>query len=391
MAYTYRLFASIDDIDLAAWEQVRSECGASITMDPRFVGAVELSMKQSCRFWYVIVYEDKGRPVACACLTAISIDLIDFAGPGLAWVIQHLPAGLSRLRHWKLMYCGLPISTGHATLGLAAQCDGQQVLSKLDEVVCELASRTKIDAVVYKEFRQADLEWTSPLLNLGYRRIATPPVYFFRPLFRDLQHYCAALKSHYRKQIKRSIRKLEQTGVDVTILTGSEQILKVYTPEVHGLYHQMREKADVKFEILPIDFLHQLASRLDDQVNLILLADGSRIIAFGWCLQTASSFHMMYAGLDYSLNDDLDLYFNLHYAALDYALRKRVSSIELGMTADAFKARLGCFSEPLYIFMKGLGPLMAPVVRHGSNFLLAREAKVPSFDVFKDDVVVNLK
>jgi predicted N-acyltransferase len=363
MAYNYRIFASIDEVDRAAWERVRSECGASIFMDPRFVGAVEISMKQSCRFWYVIVYEDDSRPVACACLTAMTIDLADFAEPRLAWIIHHLPAGLSRLRHWKLMFCGFPVSTGHHALLITERRASQQILSVLDGVIRNLASETGIDAVVYKEFGQDDLEWTSPLLNLGYQRVATPPVHFFRPIFRDLQDYCAALKSHYRKQIKRSIRKLEQMGVKITILTDSEQILNVYTPALHCLYHQMRERADTKFDVISIDLLRELACRLGDQVNLILLADCSKIIAFGWCLRTDSSYHMMYAGINYEMNADFDLYFNLHYAALDCALRKQVSKIELGLTADAFKARLGCYSEPLYVFMKGFGPLMSLTVR----------------------------
>ena len=33
-----------------------------IFIDPRFIACVKSSMKQSCRFWYVIIY-DEGRPV----------------------------------------------------------------------------------------------------------------------------------------------------------------------------------------------------------------------------------------------------------------------------------------------------------------------------------------
>jgi hypothetical protein len=390
MAYSYRLFGSIDEVDLGAWERVRSECGASIVMDPRFVGAVESSMKQNCQFWYVIVYEDNNRPVACACLSGMTIDLADFADTRMAWLIQHLPRMLSPLRQLKVLICGLPVSTAHNTLGLTTRSASHQILPIIDSVICQLASKTRTHGVLYREFRQDDLEWTSPLRNLGYQRIAGPPMYFFKPSFQDLQHYCAALKSHYRKQIKRSIRKLERMGVETKILTDPEQILKAYTPEVHTLYYQVREKAEIKFETLTVEYLRELASRLDGQVNLILFAVGSRVIAFGWCLQTNSAYYMLYAGLDYSLNDELDLYFNLHYVALDCALRKRVSSIELGATGDAFKARLGCYSEPSYFFAKGHGPLMSLVVR-GANLLVPQKPAVPAFDIFNSDYVASVK
>jgi hypothetical protein len=61
-----------------------------------------------CRFWYVIVYDGNGRPAACACLTAMTIDLADLADPRLAWIIRRMPQLLSRFRKLKLFICGLP-------------------------------------------------------------------------------------------------------------------------------------------------------------------------------------------------------------------------------------------------------------------------------------------
>jgi predicted N-acyltransferase len=220
------------------------------------------------------------------------------------------------------------------------------------------------------------------LLGLGYRRIETEPAYFFKPAFRDLDHYCAALKSHYRKQVKRSLRKLEAKGVQTSVLTDTEQILKVYTPEVHNLFHQMRDRAEVKFDDVPIGYLRELATRMSGDVDLILFAIDTKVIAFGWCLHSPSAYYMLYAGLDYSLNEELDLYFNLHYAALDRALRKQVSTVELGSTAGAFKARLGCYSEPVYIFVKGLTPLMSLLLRFGADLLVPKPPPAPAFEVF---------
>ena len=44
MGYGYRIFNSIDDLDFAAWERLRSDAKASAFADPRFVGAVQASM-----------------------------------------------------------------------------------------------------------------------------------------------------------------------------------------------------------------------------------------------------------------------------------------------------------------------------------------------------------
>ncbi|HET7253595.1 MAG TPA: GNAT family N-acetyltransferase [Xanthobacteraceae bacterium] len=390
MPYTNRIFNSIGEVDLTAWEQVRAESGRSVFMDPRFIAAVEASMKPNCRFWYVILYDGNNRPAACACLTAMTIDLADLADPRLAWIIRHVPKLLSRFRNLKLFICGLPGSPGEKNLALRPINSSAEVLSVLDAVVLDLATETGSDAIVYKEFGKDDLEWTRPLLALGYRPISTPPMHFFKPSFRSFGEYCTALKTRYRQQINRSIRKLKHPGIRQAILTDREEILRLYTAEVHDLYCQMAAKAEAKLEILPIEFFHQLMSQLEGDVDLVVIFKDSRVIAFGWCLHAGSSYHLLFAGLDYQLNEQLDLYFNLMYAGLDRALRKQAATIHVGQSADAFKARIGCYSEPLYVLAKGLTPLMALLIRFAGNLLVVQKPALPSSDIFRKDVVENV-
>jgi len=389
MPYTNRVFNSIGEVDLPAWERVRSESGGSIFMDPRFIAAVENSMKEDCRFWYVIVYEENGRPAACACLTAMTIDLADLADPRLAWIIRRVPKLLSRFRKLQLFICGLPGSPGEKNLAVASLSSSEDILAVLDAVMRDLAHEIGSDAIVYKEFGNQDLEWTRPLLELGYRPIPTPPMHFFKPSFRDFTEYCAALKTRYRQQVNRSIRKLKGPGIRQEILTDCKDISRLYTADVHGLYCQMAARAEAKLEILPIEFFRQLTSRLEGDVDLLVIFKDSKIIAFGWCLHAGSSYHLLFAGLDYRLNEELDLYFNLMYAGLDRALRKQVSTIHVGQSADAFKARIGCYSEPLYVLAKGLTPLMALVVRFAGNLLVVQRPVIPPSDIFRKDVVAS--
>ena len=383
MPYTCRIFDSIDEVDLSAWERVRSESGGTIFMDPSFIAAVESSMKQRCRFWYVIVYRDDGRPAACACLSAMTVDLTDFADPRLAWIIRRAPKALSRFRRLKVLFCSLPGSPGEKSLALALPDASPQILAVLDEVMSELAAQAKVDAIIYKEFGPSDVEYMSPLVERGYRCIAIPPMHLLEPSFETFAEYCAALRTRYRQQINRSMRKLKGTGIVQTVLIDPDEILRMYTPEIHDMYCQMVANSDVKVEVLPIDYYRQMVMRLTGQVDLIALIKESKIIAFGWCLHDGPIYHMMYAGIDYRLNHEFDLYFNLMYAGFDRALRKRVAKIHVGQTATVFKARMGCYSEPRYIFTKGLGPLMSRVFRYGARLLVIKKPSNPPSDIFK--------
>ena len=257
----------------------------------------------------------------------------------------------------------------------------------LDKIICDLATEVQADAIVYKEFGEDDLRWTEPLLGLGYQRLSMPPSYTFKLAFDDFAQYCEALRKHYRKQINRSRRKLKDAGLEIIVLSELEEILQAYTCDVHALYHQMADRAAMKLEVLPIEFLHQLTLRLNGQIELLAIRKDARIVAFASCLHAQSSYYTMYGGLDYHLNHKFDLYLNLVYALLDRGLQKRASTIVFGMGADAVKTRIGCVSEPLYVFVKGRGPLMSTIVRAAGRFLIAPTPVIAPFNIFKNKVV----
>jgi predicted N-acyltransferase len=339
-------------------------------------------MKQGCRFWYVIIYDD-GRPVACAGLAAMTIDLAELSDRRLAWVIKRIPV-VSGLQKLKVLFCSLPGSPGEKSLALTQPKESAQILSVLDGVMHDIAKEGGMDAIVYKEFGENDLEWTRPLLEAGYRCIPIPPMHVFRHSFPDFGEYCSALKTRYRQQVNRSVRKLKSAGIEKMVLTDADEILKLYTPEVHDMYHQMVAKSDVKVEVLPIEYFHQTARRLSPEADLIALFKDKRIVAFGWALHDGPTYHMTYAGLDYRLNRELDLYFNLMYAGLDRAFRQGAATINAGQTAAAFKARIGCDFAPLYLFAKGLGPVMSKFLYYGAGLLVIQKPSSPPLDVFKN-------
>jgi predicted N-acyltransferase len=388
--HTCRVFNSIDDVDLDAWRRVCAESGASVFMDPRFIAAVETGMKD-CRFWYVIVDGDDSQPVACACLTATMIDLLDFTDPRLAWVIRHGPKMLSRFRHLKVLFCSLPGSPGEKSIAFASKAASPQVLAALDDVMDRLAAANGSDVIIYKEFTADDLDPMQPLLVHGFRRIEIPPMHCLEPSFESFAQYCAALRANYRMQITRSTKKLRNSGIEQVVFTEPQDILRVYTPDVHAMYCEMVGKSDLKVEVLPIEYYRQLTLRLAGQIELVTLARDSKIIGFGWCLRDTTTYHMMYAGLNYELNREFDLYFNLMFAGFDRALRSRATKINVGQTATVFKARMGCHSEPRHVYMKGVGPLMSRLFYYGANLMVIKKPSNPPSDIFKREGGEGLK
>jgi hypothetical protein len=57
-----------------------------------------------------------------------------------------------------------------------------------------------------------------------------------------------------------------------------------------------------------------------------------------------------------------------------------------GMGSDAVKTRIGCHAKPLYVYVKGRGPLMSFIVGAAGRLLIAPKAATPSFKIFKTKV-----
>jgi predicted N-acyltransferase len=277
----------------------------------------------------------------------------------------------------------LPVSLGQSHLAIAPDAEPAAVVAALDETLAAIAARERVWLVVWKEFDPAGAARLAPLLERGYRRAESPAMHELDRRFKDFADYCAALTSHYRYDVRRSERKFRASGFRVAQRHDADEIRRVYTAEVHRLYEAVVAKSSVKLEVLPIEFFHELVRQLPGLVTLTTIAAGDRIVAFNWGLMDGRVHHYLFCGLDYAVAHDADLYFNLMYHQLDDALRRNPERIEVGQTADTFKARLGCRPTPRYFFVKPRGLVAGTALRHGFELLFPARPATQVHSVFR--------
>ena len=76
------------------------------------------------------------------------------------------------------------------------------------------------------------------------------------------------------------------------------------------------------------------------------------MLAFAWSLRHGAIYRNLFVGIDYDQNEESDAYFNLMVEDVAHAMSQPVEEILVGQTADDFKSRLGCTSDPRYLFIK---------------------------------------
>ena len=354
----------------------------AFTMDPRFLACVESSITSASKIWYVLFYADDGTPVASACLSNLQVDLAIIAGPAVQSAMEKLRKLLPSLLYMNVMFCGQPVSLGQKNLLFTPQANAEEVLAELDRLMCKLAREEKGRFLVYKEHGEQDVENLRSLGQLGYQQVESLDMNIFDEPFEDFDHYLSSLSSHYRYDVRRSLRKLERDGVEVQRWTDAETICQLYTEELHKLYLAVVARSESKLEILPPVFFHQLARQFSGQAALTGLVKDGRILAFNWSIRSDSKYQFLFCGIDYSVNHKLDLYFNLMYAELGYALKTSAGEIKVGQTAAQFKTRLGCVQKPLHLYIKGAGMFTRLLLKFFSGLLFPAREPVQAANIY---------
>lgn len=385
MRYTPRVFDTIAEVTPTDWDAVCREAGAGLFMDRRLIAAVEAGMAKTCRFRYVIIVDGDERPVGCACLSTLRLDLADVADPRAAAVLRRLPSLVRRLLEVVILFCGLPLSAGQSSLACTPSADRERIVRVLNDLMSGIAREHGARLISFKEFDAASAQRMSALHDAGFSLFETPPMHVFSPVFRNLDEYCRALKSHYRSQILISRHKRERGGVTVSIVTDPAEQARCYTRAVHQLYVAVVNRAETKLETLTREFFLALADRLAPQLALIVLRKGDAVVAFSWIASTDRECCILFAGVRDDLNHAFDLYFNVMYESLDFALRQGVAAIQVGQSADGFKARLGCQNERRLVYVRGVGAFMALILRHVLIKLVPAPTPVPVFDIYRVD------
>ncbi len=382
MTLSYQLYETINQIPLDDWREASQEDSHGF-MDPNFLLALEKGLEGQARIFHVLIRAEDGRPAACASLSLLPLDLLLLAGPRLqkafGWVRKLAP----NLGKVNVLLCGLPFSAGQSHLAFAPGANRARAVLLLDTLLRQLARSHRARLIVFKEFGDDARAYLDPLLEHGYCRAASPASYVMPKSFASLADYCAALKRHYRYNIRSSQQKFERAGCRAVHLEDPDEIRRVYTPEVHQLYEAVVGKSDLKLEVLPHAFFHELVNRLPGQVALTVVYRQERAIAIAWGLSADPEYHGLFCGIDYEHNAECDLYFNVVYQHLDYAFRRGSRLITLGQTAESFKTRLGCVGKARHVYARGAGPLLSRVLRRSAGFLFPDRPIAPAHDVFK--------
>lgn len=360
---SHSVYHSINDVDQEEWESLRLPDGDPF-MHIGLLQAVEESMSPFGRFEYIVFRDYEGRPIATACLCSYRVDATLLAeGKSRVWVER-----ISKICPWlfqhNVVFCGLPFSAGQSHLRIAEDVDPEPILRELDKMAREMARRERAKCIVFKEFGDADTERYAALYELGYLRADSLPMNHAPTGYESFEQFVSSQKSKKRHPIRTSEKRFAGKGLRVVQMLGGDGADLIYTDEVHKLYEAVLSRASVKLERLPAEYFRALARQMPENTSFTFIYQGDRVVAFAASVFEDQTYHQMFVGVDYELNPQVDLYFNLFFHALDAGYRQGPQVLQVGQSADTFKQKkLCCEPARLSFFVSGVDAFGKWVIR----------------------------
>lgn len=353
--YSYELYQSIDDVNAEEWRDICRRSG-NVYLDPRFLKGVEVAFAADAQFWYAIYRDEAGTAVAATCFSRYLIDCALMAPP----VVQRLAATVRtfwrRFLKYKVLLCGIPVSTCDSQLAIADEADPARVVAGLSDAAMQIARQARCRLISFKEFSPELAARINGLTDHGFLKARSVYAYHLEGNFESFNNYLASRPKRTRAKIRKSLRSFEDAGLTCEQLRGRDAA-HLLTPEFHQFYLNVLDRAKVRFERLPEEFFPQMARQLPDESCFTIARQGDKIIGFCFGIAGADQHVMLFVGRDYDVTPEADLYFNLIYRGLDQGLTSGVRAVHIGASSDEFKQQIGCRGSWLSVYVKAVKPL----------------------------------
>jgi len=158
----------------------------------------------------------------------------------------------------------------------------------------------------------------------------TLPTVIFQNYFKDWSTYLKNLNTDYRRRYYRISNKF--TNIQISHHNCNE-----FNDEMYKQYLAVYNKSHAKLEKLPFKFFHMLNSKF----NLTTYTNRDLLLGWNIVLTENQMNYFLFGGLNYQVNKEYQLYFNILFQILRNGIEQNKKYIDFGQTAEIPKTRLG--------------------------------------------------
>lgn len=381
--YSFSEFEKASLINKADWLHVVSE--DSIFFNLNYLSLIEKCTHVSLKCRYVIIYKNQE---ACA---IIYFQLAEFKanvfGDLLKGEIDEIRSHRMKLFEkyvesknaddvlFSLFTCGNNLVSGdygfHRTEQINKEDFYKLFPTLLKTIASEESLKGKISAMLIKDFYEPIPE-IEQLDNFKLEKFFVEPnlMVSIPKEVKTLSDYIQLFSKKYRNRAKGILKNRELFQIKELNLN---EIIKDET-FIYELYKNIYAKAKFKLLLLPQNYFSETKQIFGDRFFLKAIIHNNKIVAFfSGFIMPHGDLEAHYIGLDYAVNETLDLYQNILYCFVELAIEKNMTVVNLGRTAAEIKTTMGAKAHDLTCYVQPQNTVSKLISKPFIEFLKPKE------------------
>jgi predicted N-acyltransferase len=283
--------------------------------DHRFYELVEDTLTDGYRYGYLTVTQG-GTLCAVQPCFLLDQDLLAGLGGGARKLVAGFRRLWPRFMRARTLMLGCVAGEGHLDGDTATQAATAELLAAS---LTKVGRETKCALVVLKEFPAAYRPTLECLRRVGFTRIPSLPMTTLDLSFDDFEDYVSrCLSPKTRAKLRRKLRVSERARPPLTMSVVAD--VSEVIDDIYPLYEKVFERSPLQFEVLTREFMCEVGRRMPDTVRFLLWRQGSRIVAFAFCMVHGGTVWHEYVGFDYSVAFALNLYYRVFRDVIDWGM-----------------------------------------------------------------------
>lgn len=280
------------------------------------------------------------------------------------WQLSELMAEKSvAYMHQRFLVCGNLLSSGPHGVAFSPSLDPKElwpgVIEALNRIWHSSPRFGESGLVMIKDLPGADPAAQAALQKASYHRFETEPnmVLDLDPAWHSLEDYLQALKSPYRRSIRKVFEELD--AADITLEATHE--VESLSQELHALYLQIHEHQKLRLVTLQSGWIPALSRMLGGYFRVVI----ARHKRSGACLGFMTVLNDQTEAMGYHVGFDkataakgVPLYLGLFYLGIDQAIQMKAQRLALGRTALGPKAQIGAKPQDLCGYLRFQNPAL---------------------------------
>jgi len=381
--FTFTEFDKAAHVNTSDWNKV-------LSADDFFLQLPYLELTENCgnvqfQARYVLIYK-KGHPC-----TVIYYQLTDFKAEvfGNLLINQINEVRSKRLKLFekyieskndedvlfRMITCGNNLISGEYGYKKTADIDEHTLYNLIFTITRTIASeedlRGKISAVLFKDFYKP-IESADKLMSFRGQAFSVEPNLILQlpKNISSLEEYLSLFSKKYRNRFK----SVQVLGRETTSELLNADKIKSQEAEIYSLYEKVYERAKFKLLKLPENYFSETKKIFDQHFGLRAFYYGGELCGFSsWFIIPGKTIETHYIGIDYEINEKIELYQNILLDYVQTAIQFQVPSINFGRTAAEIKTTIGARPHDLVCYIQPQNALSKILVKPFIEFLQPKE------------------